>query len=421
MAERRDSKNRKLRKGEYQRTDGRYAYRYVDYDGKERWVYSWRLVSTDPVPEGKSDDICLRDLEIKITKATADSIDIYSADRMALNRCFEDYIVMKTDLKEQTRIHYQKIWKWYLEDGLGKRPIGSIRYSDILKLYSGMIDSDGLSQGTVRNVNLILHPVFEIAVRDGLLRVNPTNGALSAVVKNRKADIFKEEKALTEDQQRTFLEFLKSDYKYRRWYRLTVFLLGTGCRIGEARGLIWDDCDFTNKLISIKRQLVYYKGKNDDVYREHVVSPKSSSGTRIVPMFESVREVLLEQLYWQDRMGLKSETIDGVSGFIFVRRTGTCMDDGSVTSALKRLAEHCNEWEMEKSEREFRDPILLPSFSAHDLRHTFCTRMCENEGNLKVIQEVMGHADISVTMNIYSEVTKAAKLRSFEALEGKIV
>ena len=72
------------------------------------------------------------------------------------------------------------------------------------------------------------------------------------------------------------------------------------------------------------------------------------------------------------------------------------------------------------ADQEGRDPVLIRHFSAHNLRHTFCTRFCENERNIKVIQEIMGHADIETTMNIYAEATKEKKKESFSNLEGKI-
>ena len=76
--------------------------------------------------------------------------------------------------------------------------------------------------------------------------------------------------------------------------------------------------------------------------------------------------------------------------------------------------------EEEDAKAEGREPELLPHFSCHHLRHTFCTRFCENETNLKVIQEIMGHADITTTMDIYNEATKDKKIESFAGLEGKI-
>ena len=74
----------------------------------------------------------------------------------------------------------------------------------------------------------------------------------------------------------------------------------------------------------------------------------------------------------------------------------------------------------ERAIKEGRAPELLPRFSCHHLRHTFCTRFCENETNLKIIQEIMGHADITTTMDIYNEATKDKKKESFAELEGKI-
>ena len=69
---------------------------------------------------------------------------------------------------------------------------------------------------------------------------------------------------------------------------------------------------------------------------------------------------------------------------------------------------------------EHRKPILIPHFSCHNLRHTFCTRFCENETNIKVIQEIMGHSDISTIMDVYAEATKEKKKEASDNLEGKI-
>ena len=79
-----------------------------------------------------------------------------------------------------------------------------------------------------------------------------------------------------------------------------------------------------------------------------------------------------------------------------------------------------NEEELVKAKSEQREPIVLPSFSCHTFRHTFCTRFCENETNVKVIQAVMGHADIKTTMAIYAEVTEATKRKSIENLSKNL-
>ena len=108
------------------------------------------------------------------------------------------------------------------------------------------------------------------------------------------------------------------------------------------------------------------------------------------------------------------------SGFIFKSRYNTVLSPHCVNRAIDRIIKACNAKEKEEAKAEGREPELLPHFSCHHLRHTFCTRFCENETNLKVIQEIMGHADITTTMDIYNEATKDKKMESFAGLEGKI-
>lgn len=92
----------------------------------------------------------------------------------------------------------------------------------------------------------------------------------------------------------------------------------------------------------------------------------------------------------------------------------------NVQRVLKSIIKSYNVYETNQSEREHRAPMLLPDFSLHILRHTFCTRLCENGVNIKVVQEIMGHSDISTTMNIYNEATLKKKKEAFSELEGKI-
>ena len=75
--------------------------------------------------------------------------------------------------------------------------------------------------------------------------------------------------------------------------------------------------------------------------------------------------------------------------------------------------------ELKKAKREGREPVILPVFSCHIFRHTFCTRFCEHEDNIKVIQSIMGHADIETTMDIYAEITEMRKKKAFEIATEK--
>ena len=168
---------------------------------------------------------------------------------------------------------------------------------------------------------------------------------------------------------------------------------------------------------------VYRKYEGDDEARFHITTPKTSAGTRIIPMLSDVKKALLTEYNLQQEFGFCDENIDGYTGFIFQNRYGSLFSAHDINRAIERIYKAHNEHETQKAVEENRQPLLIRHFSVHNLRHTFCTRFCENESNLKVIQEIMGHADIETTMNIYAEATAQKKQESFclllEVLENQ--
>ena len=190
--------------------------------------------------------------------------------------------------------------------------------------------------------------------------------------------------------------------------------------VGEVIGLRWEDCDFEKKTISINHNTIYRKYKGESESRFHITTPKTKAGIRMIPMLSDVKNALLAEYNLQQQIGFCDEIIDGYSGFVFQNRFGSLLSSNDINRALERIYTACNNEERERAKEEKRPPVLIRHFSVHNLRHTFCTRFCENESNLKVIQEIMGHADIETTMNIYAEATTEKKVESFANLEGKI-
>lgn len=416
---RRDSKGRLLRQGELQRNDGKYEYRYIDVKGERRSVYSWKLVDTDKVPKGKRNCRSLRDLEKEANRDVDDGINSFDAYRTTLNQAFDDYIETKYELKPTTRTNYKYMYNKYVREGIGNKDIAAIKYSDIKKFYIHLIKDLGFKPNSMEIIQTLIHPVFAIAVKDGLIRINPTDGVMGEIKRSHDWEKPKRH-ALTEAQQSAFIDYIKNHRVYRHWLPLFTVLLGTGCRVGEIVGLRWQDCDFKEKIITIDHSLIYRVHEDDGKCRFLISTPKTKSGIRIIPMFEAVRQALLEEHLRQMQSGFNKTEIDGYSGFIFSNRYGDCLSPHSINRAIERISRDYNEEEAEIAKKERREPILLPHFSVHNLRHTFCTRFCENETNLKVIQEIMGHADITTTMDIYNEATKEKKIESFANLEGKV-
>ncbi len=207
---------------------------------------------------------------------------------------------------------------------------------------------------------------------------------------------------------------------YYHWWPLFTVLLGTGCRIGEALGLRWEDLNFEKRIISINHSLVYYPvdGSRKSVMR--VSLPKTQAGIRTIPMMDSVKDAFEMVREEQEETGFNESEIDGMTGFVFCNRFGSVPNPQTVNRAIKRIISSYNSEEVLNAKKEHREPLILPDFSCHHLRHTFCTRLCENESNLKVIQSIMGHRNIETTMDVYAEATDQKKQESFENLAAKL-
>ena len=404
---RKDLRGRSLRKGEVQRaSDKRYMYTYTDPLGRRKFIYANDLTQ-------------LREKEEKLLKDQLDGLDIYVAGKATLNETFDRYISTKYNLRESTRSSYLYTYDHYVRETFGLKRIAEIKYSDVLQFYYHLLNQQGISLGTLDSVHCLLHPTFQLAVRDEIIRKNPTDGVMKEISresgKNRGV-----RHALTIEQQRCFMEYIANHPIYYHWWPMFTILLGTGCRIGEALGLRWQDLDFENRVISINHSLVYYpaNGSNKCVLR--VSLPKTDAGIRTIPMLDIVKDAF-EMLYEEQRENGFNETeIDGMTGFIFCNRFGSVPNPQTVNHTIKRIANNYNADEVVRAKKEHRDPIILPNFSCHHLRHTFCTRLCENETNLKVIQSIMGHKNIETTLDIYAEATEKKKQESFENLAAKL-
>ena len=108
-------------------------------------------------------------------------------------------------------------------------------------------------------------------------------------------------------------------------------------------------------------------------------------------------------------LGFNKTKVDGMTNFIFTNRFGNIHNPQTINRTIKRIYESYNSEEILKAAKEKRQPIIMPHFSCHHLRHTFATRLCEVESNLKVIQEIMEHANIETTMDVYAEATAEKK------------
>lgn len=402
---RKDSKGYVLRTGETCRADGRYCYAYTDRNKVRRYVYAKSLQE-------------LRAKEKELLVKYEQGLDAFAAKKITLNDCFDRYISQKYNLKETTKANYIYMYNRFVRNTFGKRRIAEIRYSDVKEFYFSILQ-EGVKANTLDNVHTVVHPSLQLAVRDGLIVNNPSDSAMTEIKRSNLWDAPKR-RALTIPQQKAFMNYLESDRDYEGWLPIITVLLGTGMRIGECLGLRWEDLDFENRMISVNHNLTE-RPDSKGVCRKRIETPKTEAGTRTIPMIQEVFDAFLSEYEIQKCLGFCEAEIDGYSGFVFSTATHTVYSAAAVNNAIHRAVKAYNDKEEAEAQKEGRMAVILPDFSAHHLRHTFCTRLCENETNLKVIMDIMGHADISTTMDIYAECTKEKKKQVMTNIEGCII
>lgn len=389
MERRKDNKGRVLQKGESQRKDGMYVFQYTDVFGKRKFVYARDL----------SD---LRKQEKQISKDLEDNINTVGAEK-TLNEQFDMYMSLKIQISNSTRQNYLDLWNNNLRDNeLGNKRLCDIRKSDILLFYNSLLER-GLKYSTIKAFNCMISPCLELAVDDDVIRKNPSKGCLAEFSRDAEERI-----ALTVQEQEALLDFVQQSRVYSIYYPMIVFMIGTAVRCGEAIGLTWRDVDFRNQEISINHQLIYKKSAGK--YGFYADSPKTDSGVRIIPMTHEVYRALADQREKQLAKGWRTTIeIEGYRDFVFSTKNGNPVMPGAVNNALLNIVNSYN--------RIRGDRIAMPHISAHNLRHTGCTRMSEAGVDPKVLQYIMGHSRIAVTMEVYNHVSSERNRKEMDKLE----
>jgi integrase len=195
-------------------------------------------------------------------------------------------------------------------------------------------------------------------------------------------------------------------------------MVGTGMRMGEVSGLRWCDIDMEKSEINVTHALVYYDHGKEKGCSYGINTPKTDAGNRIIPMLPMVKEAFIETKRMQEEAEISCNvSIDGYTDFIFVNRFGDVQHHSALNKALKRIIRDCNDDILLKSNG--REPsILLPPFSCHTLRHSFAIRLCEAGVNIKLVQAILGHVDISTTIEIYQNATKELQDHEIPKIEN---
>lgn len=370
---RKDSKGRVLKTGESQRKDGIYQYRYTDCRGKRQCVYAPTLQE-------------LRQKEKAIQKQIDDGID-YEAGQITVIELLEKYISLKKGVRYNTQVGYNFVLNLVKKEDFGHRKISTIKVSDA-KQWFAKLQKDGRGYSTITSVRGVIKPAFQMACDEDAIRKNPFIFKLTDVVVNDTVP----RAALTEEQLDIWMNFIKGDKTYSKYYDEFVVLLETGMRVSEFCGLTRKDLDFKNRRIRVDHQLVRERSG-----KYYVEETKTSSGCRYLPMTDVVYDALKKIL--ERRPKVKTEPmIDGYSGFIMLDKNGNPKVALHIENEMR--------WAMKKYKKLHPDRPL-PHITPHVFRHTFCTNYANDGMDIKNLQYLMGHSDAGVTLNVYTHASYA--------------
>jgi len=271
-------------------------------------------------------------------------------------------------------------------------------------MIQGVVNDEmkgGRAASNIREVAGVLRNCLESARNNRMLSINPAyEVALPRVIKAGN----KQHRFITREEQDTFLKYCEDNWYYEMLY--TMFF--SGMRIGEVGGLQWEDVDFENKCFNINRSLriMYHKGKKI----MKLVPPKTPNSYRKIPFIGDVEKVLLAQKRKTDR--LKKELKkrwrmpEEIGDPVFVTTMGSPVTRYIADKENQKIVKRINCEENILAVQNNRKPVIFENATPHDLRHAFCCRCFEAGVHPKVVQALMGHADYSMTMNVYTHVSE---------------
>lgn len=377
---RRDNRRRILRTGESQNKEGRYVYKYINSLGEQKFIYSWKLVPTDRVPKGKRDDISLREKIAEVQRDLSNGIDT-AGKKMTVCQLYEKKNNLRKNIRRNTVKGRQQFMNVLKKDPFGSMSIDSVKQSDA-KEWAIRMSENGIAYNSIKNYMRSLRASFYMAIQDDYVRKNPFDFVLSDILDDTR----KEKTALSLEQEEALLTFAKSDRTYKKYYDELVILLETGLRISEFCGLDLNVAvDMKNKSILVEHQLL-----KDTETGYYIEKPKTKSGIREIPMTDKAYDAF--QRLIKSRKKTEPIVIDGYSNFLMLNGKGLPQVASSYNMVLKGLVKKYNKTHDDE----------LPEISPHSLRHTFCTKMANKGMTPNTLQYIMGHSDISMTLNYYA-------------------
>lgn len=388
----------KLKQGERIRPDGLYEFR----TSRNKRAYSVYGKSVNEMRAKKEELLKKLDNGIKVEK-----------QKCSLNEIAEEYLAYKKKNVEKTTFSTMKyMYDKYVRGDIGLLKISDIRRTTIKDYYSKLLNECKLSITTVSRIDGIIKPMLERAVDDDIILKNPASRVCGEIRRENHITVPKVN-VPDPDEVKRFLSFMINNPAYSPTIKnIFICIAGTGGRVSEITACTWDNVDFENNVLHIREGIGYYVDENNHRCRM-IKKPKSESGIRDIPMIKAVREALENEKKYQEEMGIEQIGLDGITNFCFLSNRNTPFVRETINYHLKKIINDYN-----KTIGSEKYTIKL--FSTHALRHAFCTALCLSTDDIKAIQTIMGHKDVSISLDWYAAATQKGMRLSMDLFENNL-
>ena len=368
------------------RADGRWEgiYSIPDADGCGKYIRKSVYGKTQEDVRKK-----LTQIISEIDEGTYSDASKYTVSEW-LETWLDTYV--KPAVKDFTLDSYSNICRNHIIPSLGKLKLKELKTTQIQKFYNLLLDRGTLSVKTIKNIHGVLHKALTQAYLVGEIKQNPADRCQLPKTYRPKIE------PLENEDITRFLEAIKG-HKYEIVYFLTLF---AGLRQGEVLGLTWDCVDFENNIILIDKQLKrssHHKGA-------HYHLDRTKNGReRYIGVAPAVIDMLRRQMIWQQECAKKAGSAwNNEWNLVFTNELGNHLCHSTVYNNYKRIVKD----------------LGIENKRFHDLRHTYAVASLESGDDIKTVQDNLGHATSSFTLDVYGHVSKQMKQRSAANMQNFI-
>jgi integrase len=381
-----DLKGKELGIGISQRVDLRYTARYTDKNGKRLQFYDFKLTKVKQW--------------LNKVKYEDEHGLMGDLSNMTLTRWYEEWIEnFKVGVVSHSTVkNYRNSYNNHIKPSVGNLQLKSIKSIHLQKVLNDMYENE-YSYGTMNLVKITMSAIFKSAVENNLLMKNPVLG-----VKCKQREV-EERRVLTVFEQMEFIKYASKSMYYNAY----ALCLQTGLRCGEIGGLKWSDINWDKRVLHVRRTLLFKTNEEGGYY---FGNPKSKSSKREIPLTDEAIDILKNQRIEQFKLRAKSidwETNEEYFDLIFTTINGKPTGHSTYRNNIVRIVTNINKDRRAYADIHSVEYVEFEPMYMHALRHTFATRSIENEMKPKVLQVILGHSSISITMDLYVHVTDDIK------------